>query len=184
MLVLASASPRRRAILQNAGIEFVCRPAERETPPENFRSPEEFVVKNALSKAKEAASEFGKGDIVLGADTIVYLDGEIIGKPADRKKAFEILKRLSGNTHKVYTGIALIKGEREVTGFEVTDVTFRRLDDEEIKAYIETGEPMDKAGAYGVQEKGSLFVSRIEGDFYNVVGLPLCRVYTAMKALN
>ena len=142
------------------------------------------MVKNALSKAKEAASEFGKGDIVLGADTIVYLDGEIIGKPADRKKAFEILKRLSGNTHKVYTGFALIKGEREVTGFEVTDVTFRRLDDEEIKTYIETGEPMDKAGAYGVQEKGSLFVSRIEGDFYNVVGLPLCRVYTAMKALN
>ncbi|MDD4124101.1 MAG: Maf family protein [Eubacteriales bacterium] len=184
MLILASASPRRKALLENAGMEFITCPAEYETNPALSLPPDEYAVESAFRKAKEVSAKFDNHDIILGADTIVYHNGEIIGKPKDKSDAFDILRRLSGNTHAVYTGYALIRGETVITGFEVTEVTFRTLDDEEIREYTETGEPMDKAGAYGVQGKGSVFVSRIVGDFYNVMGLPICSVYCSLKSIK
>lgn len=182
MLVLASASPRRKAILENAGFEFTVCPAKGEISPGQNARPDEFVVENALLKAREVADIYDENQIILGADTIVYHDGEILGKPKDKAQAFEMLKRLSNRTHQVYTGYAVIHGDKTVTGCEITSVTFRALDDREIEDYIATGEPFDKAGAYGIQGRGCVFVSRIEGDFFNVAGLPICRINLAIKS--
>lgn len=184
MLVLASASPRRKMLLENAGLDFIVFPAQKEINPDRFIPPEEYAVESAYGKALEVSAKFGENDIVLAADTIVYFGGEIIGKPKDKSDAYNILKRLSGNTHSVFTGYVLIKGGRVIKGCEVTSVTFRVIEDEEILAYICSGEPMDKAGAYGVQGKGCVFVSRIDGDFYNVMGLPICSVYRAIKMIS
>lgn len=166
MLVLASASPQRRAILEQLGIEFEVRPsgAEELTAGE----PRQVVVENALRKARAV-----EGDLVLGADTEVVLDGRIHGKAADAAEAETHLRRLSGRTHEVWGGIVLRSGGQERTAVAVTRVRFRRLEQPWIDWYIGTGEWRDRAGAYAIQGLGSALVEEIDGDFWNVVGLPV-----------
>ena len=183
MLVLASASPRRRELMEKTGLEFSVCPAEDEINPPPTLPPAEYAVQSALYKAREVAKRHFAEDIIIGADTVVYADDVIMGKPRDKQDAFRMLRALSGKSHKVCTGYAIIKGSREQTGCAVTKVCFRAISDEEIESYISTGEPMDKAGAYGIQGKAALFVERIEGDYFNVVGLPLCEIYSKLKEI-
>jgi nucleoside triphosphate pyrophosphatase len=173
-IILASASPRRRELLRQIGLDFTVDPAdvdERVLPGE---APESYAVRVALEKARVAAQRAEKG-IVIAADTIVVLDNAILGKPVDHEDAESMLTLLSGKTHQVLTGMAIMDSaaEKIVTRTSCTSVLFRTLSPEEIKWYVSTGEPLDKAGAYGIQGKGSLFISRIEGCYFNVVGLPL-----------
>jgi septum formation protein len=147
-------------------------------------SPESHVKVLAFEKARHVAQSIKEAAIVLGSDTIVVLDGEVINKPVDAQDAERILKKLSGRTHKVFTGIALIDlpSNNYITEFQETEVTFRTLADDEIEAYISTGSPMDKAGAYGIQDDfGAVFVSKVNGCYYNIVGLPLEMLYTTLK---
>ena len=187
-IVLASASPRRRELMEQfCGKNLVIVPAEgEEVVPDNV-GPGETVEALARGKAREVAARLraeGAGnreDIVIGADTIVWHEGRIFGKPHSQEEAAAMLRSLSGCTHEVYTGVSLIYGDRELTEHEKTAVTFRVMTEKEILDYIATGEPMDKAGAYGAQGLGALFVSSIEGDFFNVMGLPLCRLGLMLK---
>lgn len=170
-LILASQSPRRRELFELIGLSFTAlvSPADENIP---LTDPGSYVEALALRKA-EAVFASHPAACVVGADTIVWLDGEIIGKPRDEGDAYRILRALSGRTHTVYTGLAVLApGSRQIL-HDTTRVTFRALDDEEIWAYIRSGEPMDKAGAYGVQGLGALLVERIDGDFFNVMGLPV-----------
>lgn len=183
MLVLASMSPRRREILNMAGYEFVVKPADVDESVPEGTPPDKAVVMTSAKKAAAVSGCFGKDDIILAADTVVALDGEIIGKPSSPENAFTILKRLSGRTHTVYTGYCIIKGDIHIGGAEATEVTFRELDDEEILAYVESGEPMDKAGAYGLQGKACSFAAKLNGDFFNVIGLPICTITGLLKKL-
>jgi septum formation protein len=165
-LVLASASPQRKEILDQLGVAFTVRPADVE---ELEDGPPEFVVlENARRKVDAVPGEF-----VLGCDTEVFLDGEVFGKAEDEAQAERHLRRLSGRTHQVYSGIALRGPDGERAGVAVTDVTFRALSDAEIEWYLATGEWRDRAGAYAIQGRGSALVERIDGDFWNVVGLPV-----------
>ncbi len=179
-IVLASASPRRLEILRQIGIEPELHPVEVEEDNTltTQRDEEAVVSANAALKAQAAAAAYDDA-IVIGADTIVSLDGVIFGKPVDRADAKRMLETLSGNTHKVYTGICLIdtKTHKTVGGASVCEVTFPKLKEREIEEYLDSGEPFDKAGAYGIQGRGALLVDRIEGDYYTVVGLsvPLLR---------
>ena len=147
-------------------------------------SPEQTVCAIALQKAKNVSQLCEKDDIIIAADTLVYLDGVPIGKPSDAQDAAGMLKALSGARHAVYTGIAIIKGDRHETCTEMTVVYFRELSDDEVTAYVATGEPLDKAGAYGAQGRGAVFVERVEGDFFNVMGLPLCRLTQMLKGFG
>jgi septum formation protein len=144
-------------------------------------SPEEQVCKLALQKAVNVALSCGRDDIIIAADTLVYLDGEPLEKPESGYDAEVMLSKLSCRRHTVYTGIALLRGDTHAICAEKTDVYFREISASEISAYVETGEPMDKAGSYAAQGRGALFVERIEGDFYNVMGLPLYRLSMMMK---
>lgn len=173
MLILASKSPRRRELLSLITTDFEIKSADvDETLPEGI-SPQEAVLH--LSKIK--AEPFNNGiDTVIGADTVVAVDGKILGKPADRQQAAEMLKSLSGKYHSVFTGVTVIKPEQSVTFSVETKVKFYDLSDEEIYSYVATGECDDKAGAYGIQGKGSLLVEKIDGDYFNVVGLPISKL--------
>lgn len=185
MIILASASPRRREILTKAGLTFTVIPASSEINPPASTPPHEYVMQSAAAKAREVASKKAeKGDVVIGADTIVVHDGAKLGKPHSAEEAFEMLRSLSGDVHYVYTGYAIIKDGEEIIDHSVTEVVFRPLTDDEIYSYIATGEPFDKAGGYAIQEKGSIFVKKINGDYYNVVGLPLCDVYSVIKSIE
>jgi len=144
--------------------------------------PEYQVTGLALRKARAVAAP--ADSVVIGADTLVYANGQVLGKPRDEAEAFTMLKKLSGKKHTVYTGVALIKDGEERVFADATHVYFHPLTDEEILAYIATGEPMDKAGAYGVQERGAILVDRVEGDFYTVVGLPISKVYRALVEMG
>ncbi|MBR3738794.1 MAG: septum formation protein Maf [Eubacterium sp.] len=170
MLILASKSPRRQELLKLITEDFIIKTAEvDETLPENI-SPAEAVL--YLSKIK--AQPFSNSEsIVIGADTVVSIDEKILGKPKDEDEAKAMLKRLSNRVHSVFTGVTLIRGEKEKSFFVETKVKFYDLSDETIENYIKTGEPFDKAGAYGIQGRGSLLVEGIEGDYFNVVGLPV-----------
>lgn len=172
--ILASGSPRRRELLEMLGVpDLTIRPAagpERATPG---AGPEQTVRELSLHKAQEVAQTCAPEDIIIAADTIVYLDGAILGKPRDHDDAVRMLTALSGREHIVYTGVAVLRGGELRQAAEQTAVRFRTLTPEEIERYIATGEPMDKAGAYGVQSLGALLVERIDGDFYNVMGLPV-----------
>ncbi len=170
MLVLASASPRRREILARFIREFRVVPSRADENCD-LNDPKAFVLEIARRKAKEVFSR--TGGTVVGADTVVSADRKILGKPKDEKEAYEMLKRLSGRAHLVTTGYCIIHEGKELCGAVTTQVKFRELSDGEILAYIKTGEPMDKAGAYGIQGKGALFVEWIRGDFYNVIGFPI-----------
>ena len=176
-IILASASPRRRELLEMLGVKNLkIIPAVGEEIAPEGATAEETVRTLSRAKALEVARRVSAESVTIGADTIVELDGEILGKPHGEGEAFDMLRRLSGRGHNVYTGVTVVCEGQCQTGTEKTSVHFRALTDEEIRAYIATGEPMDKAGAYGAQGVGSLFVERIEGDFFNVMGLPLCRL--------
>lgn len=178
-LLLASGSPRRAEILTQGGFPFVKRTAETdETLPQGI-APADAV--KLLAERKGKAVERSADEALLAADTVVAFDGKILGKPKDKEDAFQMLKNLSGRTHSVFTGVYIVSEEKEFLFSVETKVTFFELSDEEIRAYIETEEPMDKAGAYGIQGKGALLVESICGDYLNVVGLPLSKVAKALK---
>lgn len=181
-IVLASGSPRRRELMEMMDVkDLVIIPAKGEEKPPEGVGPGELVMALASAKAREVAAARAAGDTVIGADTIVWVDGRVLGKPHSEQEAGQMLRLLSGNVHEVYTGVCLIKDGEESCQFDVTRVRFRPLSEREIAAYIKTGEPMDKAGAYGAQGKAALFVQSIEGDFFNVMGLPLCMLGEMLK---
>jgi septum formation protein len=174
-IVLASQSPRRKELLAQLGVEeFRICPAQGEEIMPQGAEPAALVEELSRQKAREVAEKCGLEDLVIGADTVVALEGTVLGKPGTPEKAAEMLRTLSGKAHQVYTGITLIRGGVELTRHECTTVHFRTLTEEEIAWYVSTGEPLDKAGAYGIQGKGARFIPSIEGDYSNVVGLPLC----------
>lgn len=188
-LILASSSPRRRSLLESIGFRpVIVRPDVDETLPEGASAEESAL---ALAEKKALAVHSGlPSSCIIAADTIVELDGILLGKPLDSEDAIRMLEELSGRMHQVHTGVSLIKTdsagqvERSIGFCETTRVEFRRLYRDEIERYVSTGQPMDKAGAYGIQEDlGSVFVSRIEGDYFTVVGLPLARVYQGIREL-
>ena len=184
-IVLASRSPRRRQLLEQMGLRdfrIVCSDAD-ETASPGLTPP---ALVEALSARKAAAVQHAAaaGDLIIAADTVVALDGRVLGKPADGPDAFAMLSALSGRRHQVYTGLTVVCGAQRLTEHEVTAVTFRSLSSAEICAYSATGEPMDKAGAYGIQGRGALFVEGIEGDYYNVMGLPVCRLGRILARLG
>lgn len=176
-LILASQSPRRKRLLQSLGIEFRIVPSNVEEAGETFACPADAAEEWASRKAGSISLTF-PDCWVLGADTVVVLDGHVFGKPADRAEAREMLENLSGRIHEVITGICLVNAQKDIrrTGAVITQVQFKMLTDAEIEAYIRTGEPMDKAGAYGIQGIGAFLVKWISGSYSNVVGLPVCHV--------
>jgi len=176
-IVLASGSPRRLELLRMIGIEdFKVIPATCDEIITPGMSPEQTVIDIALRKAENVLSLCHEDDIIIAADTLVYLDGLPLGKPENTEDAVSMLKALSGEKHTVFTGIALVRGDVQITAAEPTDVYFRELTDIEISDYVNTGEPMDKAGAYAAQGRGAVFIRRIEGEFFNVMGMPLCKL--------
>lgn len=184
--VLASASPRRRELLEQVGAEFEIIPAVGEEVMASSE-PQEAVMELSAQKAAEVAGRLqGEEAVILGADTVVAYEGQILGKPRDEAEAERMLSLLCGNTHSVYTGVTIIRmqnGQTERCSFyEETKVTMYPMDREQILAYIRTGEPMDKAGAYGIQGKGALFVEKINGDYNNVVGLPVAKVFQTIES--
>ena len=208
-IILGSASPRRRELLEQIGIEFEIVVSDAR---EHYKStrPEEIVRELALMKAEHVAKEVERREkeraeqasiprletgevhlcnvVILGADTIVVRDGQILGKPSDEEEAFSMLKSLQGRAHQVYTGIAVLNFDgsgslRTISHAEETKVYVHEMTDEEIRRYIAAGESMDKAGAYGVQGRFAAFIDRIEGDYYNVVGLPVAYLYHTVKEL-
>jgi len=186
MLVLASASPRRRELLPRAGFSFEIYPADIPEDPLPNEEPTAYVTRLAREKAQVVFDRLSAGGdaanlAVLGADTTVTLDGHILAKPEDDADAARMLRILSGRTHRVITGVALITARRTEVAAEVTAVKFLTMSDEEIAGYIATGEPMDKAGAYAIQGRAACWIPRIEGDFFNVVGLPIALVTTMLQ---
>lgn len=179
-IILASASPRRSELMTLAGFRFdvICADIDEIVPEKAL--PQEVVMSLALQKAQAVAKDHRKSAVV-GSDTVVALDGKILGKPRSEKEAAEMLRSLSGRIHKVYTGVAIVCGEKVTSFFDETEVEFYPLTDQEILDYVATGEPMDKAGAYGIQGRGAVLVKRINGDYFNVMGLPISKVYRELK---
>lgn len=175
-MILASQSPRRRELLGQMGFSFTVRPAKGEELPHPELTPAQLVEELARQKALEVSAEAASDDVVMAADTVVAIDGVVLGKPRDKAHAAEMLSALSGREHTVYTGVAVKRGETLLVEHEATQVRFRPLTEREIDLYIQTGEPMDKAGSYGIQGYGALLVEGIRGDYFNVVGLPICRL--------
>ena len=174
-LVLASKSPRRSEILKNAGYEFTVSVAGADETIPDGTKPEDAVI--FLAARKAMAVDRADDETVLGADTIVVLDNKILGKPKDKDDAFNMIKALSGRVHSVFTGVCVVGKGVSMTFSEETKVEFLPLTDDEINAYINTDEPYDKAGAYGIQGLASKFIRGIQGDYFNVVGLPVSRIY-------
>lgn len=185
-LVLASASPRRAMLLEQIGVGFEVAPSAVEEVVAEDMTPGEVVESLSHQKASDVAMARPEVDLVLGADTVVVSEGRILGKPVDSEDAKRMLQALSGRWHQVFTGFTLVspKTGRTVSGFTVSDVRFRELSEAEIAAYVATGEPLDKAGAYGIQERGALLVAEIRGDYSNIVGLPLPAVAAAWRELG
>ena len=185
MLILASASPRRRELLAQAGFTFEVRPAH---VNEDVRAGEDaiaYVVRLAREKAEVVFEEMRDADaVVLGADTTVTVDGEILAKPEDAADAARMLRMLSGRTHRVITGVAVVTAKGAEVAAEITGVRFATLNDAEIAAYVATGEPMDKAGAYAIQGRAGKWIPRVEGCYFNVVGLPLALVTTMLEGVG
>lgn len=177
-IILASRSPRRKELLSGVIHNFDIMADDSEEKIESGMAPEEVVMHLAMQKAANIAEKITEDALVIGADTVVSIDGGIFGKPSDEDDAKRMLKTLSGRENFVCTGVAVVdtSSGRAVCDYERTGVVFRALTEREIAAYIKTGEPMDKAGAYGVQGVGALFVKEINGDYFNVVGLPLCKL--------
>ncbi|MGE5480052.1 MAG: Maf family protein [Chloroflexota bacterium] len=184
-VALASQSPRRKKLLEQIGLEFEVLPSGvHEAPYDGGETHADYAMRLALEKAREISLR-KPSHIIIGADTIVLLNGELLGKPEHETEAREMLGKLSGKTHTVITGIAVIDDGVETTDYRETLVTFRELTAEEIKLYVAGGSPMDKAGAYGIQDDfGAVFVNRIEGCYYNIVGLPLEALYARLAKLS
>lgn len=195
-IILGSASPRRRELLAQMGADFEVRVSNKEEVYHS-NAPEEIVKELALMKAENVAEELAEENpaatvnstVVIGADTIVVLDGKILGKPADEADAVRMLNSLQGRRHDVYTGVAVLdhdeNGEKRIFNYSVgTAVYVNEMTEEEIRAYVETKDPLDKAGAYGIQGRFAAHIDRIEGDYYNVVGLPVSRVYRTLRELG
>ena len=182
-IILASGSPRRRELLKTAGIkDFIVIADTTEEIITPGLSPEEQVCKLSLQKAVNISKQCSNAnDLIIAADTLVYLDNEPLGKPESKSDAEKMLSKLSNRKHSVYTGITLLNTEKSISKAEKTDVYFREISNNEIKAYVETGEPMDKAGSYAAQGGAAIFIKRIEGDFFNVIGLPLCKLNEMLK---
>lgn len=180
-VILASQSPRRRELLGLFPFSFTVKVADIDETMEPAGDPAAEVAK--VSRRKAMAVERQSDDVVIAADTIVVSRGKILGKPTDEADAFRMLEALSGHTHQVMTGLSVLRGDRCISCTEVTQVTFRSLSAGEIRRYIATKEPMDKAGSYGIQGGAGLFVEKIEGDYYNVVGLPVCRLSQVLQEL-
>ena len=184
-IILASNSPRRRELLGQMGIKgFKVAAPDVDETVEGSLHPAQIVEELSLRKARAAAAKNGGDSLIIAADTVVALEGAVLGKPHSEEDAFSMLSALSGNRHDVYTGVTVMLGGRVVTEHERTTVTFRDVEPEEIRAYIATGEPMDKAGAYGIQGRGALLVSGIQGDYCNVVGLPVYRLGRILAGLG
>ncbi len=183
-IVLASASPRRAELLRTLGVPFEVVVAGGAEP--EIEAVEDIAawVESAARAKAQAVAAIRSEAVVIAADTIVVGDGEILGKPQDEREAAAMLRRLSGRTHQVYTGLCVWRGAQGQTSYVVTQVTFRSLTQELIDAYIATGEPMDKAGAYGIQGKGALLVEKIDGCYFNVVGLPLGRLSEMLERVG
>ncbi len=181
-LILASESPRRAELLRLLGMPFEVAPSEADED-RGPTEPVEHVLEMSRRKARAVAESVAAG-IVIGADTIVVIDGRILGKPRDAGEARQMLRALSGRTHYVFTGFTMVEkpSGRSLSDFERTAVHFRPLEDDEIDAYVATGHPFDKAGAYGIQDESAVFADRIEGCFYNVVGFPLTKFYLALRS--
>lgn len=172
MIILASQSPRRKELLSLVTKEFIICPAQGEEKNDSLMSPSDLVMSLSRQKASEIAGQY-KDDIIIGADTLVIYEDQVLGKPVDDDDARHMLKLLSGKVHSVYTGVSIIQGQKISSFYQKTDVEFFDLTDEEINWYIGTGEPSDKAGAYGIQGYGALLIKGINGDFYTVMGLPV-----------
>ena len=183
-LVLGSQSPRRRELLGRLGLHFDIRTADIDETMDPHLPPRQEVARVSAAKALAIRARVPGDALILTADTIVVLDDRIMGKPHSPEQAFAMLSALSGRTHHVYTAVTLTDGLRTDTQVECTEVTFRPLDRREILAYVQTGEPMDKAGAYGIQGMGSCLVSHLNGDYFNVMGLPLCRLTGMLRSFG
>ena len=181
-LILASASPRRRELLGLFRIPFTVRVADIDETMDPGKSPFDEVAR--VSRLKALAEEREKEDTVIAADTIVVCEGRVLGKPRSEAEAARMLGLLSGRDHQVMTGVTVVRGERAETFTEVTDLHFRVLSEKEIADYVATGEPMDKAGAYGIQGGAALFCSHMVGDYYNVMGLPVCRLGEVLRGME
>lgn len=186
-MILASQSPRRIELMREAGFDIDAWPADIDESAQAGESPFHLVERLARAKAAAVAAKAPAGEVVLAADTIVSIDGELLGKPRSEEDARVMLRRLSGRTHQVATGVCLMRAGTGADGassfVSVTDVSFYPLTDEQIARYVATGEPMDKAGAYGIQGVGGrMLVRKINGDFYNVVGLPIAEVVRRLHA--
>ncbi|WP_162163872.1 Maf family protein [Acholeplasma hippikon] len=184
MLILASTSPRRIELVQSAGLDFITASPkfnEKEISTKDI-AVEEYVQLLSKNKALSLVNDY-KNDVILAADTIVVYNNEILNKPIDEEDAFRMLKKLNGKKHSVLTGVCIIKGDLIESFYERSEVTFNKMTDEEIYAYIETKEPMDKAGAYAIQGIGSKFVKSYDGDFHTIMGLPLKEVLKKLKDL-
>lgn len=180
-VILASQSPRRRELLGLFRLPFVIRVADIDETMDAKKSPCDEVAR--VSRKKALAISRGADDIVIAADTIVVCQGKVLGKPRTPEEAVEMLTLLSGRDHQVMTGMTVVRGDREISCTEVTDIHFRELSQKEIDAYVATKEPMDKAGAYGIQGGAALFAEKMVGDYYNVMGLPVCKLRQIMNEL-
>lgn len=180
-LILASQSPRRQELLRLFGVPFRVEVADIDETMDPQKSPFDEVAR--VSRCKALAIGRGEEDVVVAADTIVVCQGRVLGKPHSQEEAVQMLQLLSGRDHQVMTGVTVLRGDREQVFTEVTDLHFRQLTEREILAYVRTGEPMDKAGAYGIQGGAALFCEKMTGDYYNVMGLPVCRLGQVLKLL-
>lgn len=181
-LILASQSPRRRELMGLFQLPFTVRAADIDEAMDPAKPPAQEVARVSLAKAE--ATPRGAEDIVIAADTIVVCDGQVLGKPKNEEDAVGMLTMLSGRAHQVMTGLSVLRGDAKMTCTEITNIHFRPLSQAEILAYVATGEPMDKAGAYGIQGGAALFAQRMEGDYYNVMGLPVCRLGEILRTLG
>ncbi len=180
-LILASQSPRRKELLGLFHIPFTVRAADIDETMDPAKAPFDEVAR--VSRAKAEATPHASCDVVIAADTIVVCGGQVLGKPANEADAYRMLRLLSGRDHQVMTGMCILQGGRTAVCTEVTDIHFRELSDREIWNYIRTGEPMDKAGAYGIQGGAALFAEKMSGDYYNVMGLPVCRLGMLLREI-
>jgi len=180
-IILASTSPRRRELMERMGLDFVVRTAPHDETLNPFNSPADEVARLSMLKAKAVYPHCNDEDIIVAADTIVVCDGLMMGKPHSESEAFSMLRRLSGRDHQVMTGLTVLGGGRTENLTVTTTLRFRALSDQEIRNYIATGEPMDKAGGYGIQGLASMFVVGLDGDYYNVMGLPICTLTVLLR---
>ena len=183
-LILASASPRRKELLQRMGLEFRVCLAQHDETMDPQKDPAREVQRVSLLKAEAVRTFCQEEDVIIAADTVVVCEGLVMGKPASQEEAVAMLSRLSGREHQVITGLSVLQGERAESVSVTTTLRFRPLREEEIRAYVATGEPMDKAGAYGIQGMASVFVEGLYGDYYNVMGLPVCTLTTILRSFG